>query len=782
MDRSFNKNLPRSSYERHAVPSAQSYERRLKICEARFHSLLALLPQIAWLAEVDGSVSHFNSRWYEYTGLTPVESQGWGLLTAVHPEDRIFFVDENYWTHSVECRIQGADGIYRWFSLQRMPVKGVGDEILEWVGTFTLKEPVAQSDGEYLTQGTGAEDAQNPSEQIQDTPEARNVSGNFFNLSTASPLLWASKDVSAQPLFEISSHSIVPTAYSDRQRGKLPIQEQAVGHPLNLASQPQRTLDAKLSRAIVWEADATTPEFTFVSPSAEDILGYPVEQWLDQPDFWVNLIHPEDRQWTVALCRKRMVQGRDYELEYRCLAADKRVVWLRDRAFVVRDDQGQAYKRRGLMVDITPAKQAEIELQTSIHFWSAIAQLTQQVLSRIPISTLIDEAASLVAQTLGIEYCQVWEWLPDDKMLKLQAGVGWRNGVVGNLAIDVNPHTQIGYTLQSGQPAVVEDWNSETRFEHFPLLEEHHIASGMSVMMAGKSNPHPSNSGEVNTLAHPFGVLAVYSSKRRVYSNSEIDFIQSVANILAVAIQGQRTAQALYEVKAILAQTTAALEKRNKEIDQFTYIASHDLRAPLRAIANLSQWIEEDISDQLNEENLHQMQLLRGRVCRLEALIEGLLQYSRAGRLKREPELVDVKALLLHIINTLHPPAQFTIEIAPEMPTLVTERLPLEQVFTHLIDNAIKHHPSTQGSVKIGVREQSDVYEFSVTDDGAGIAPQFHGRIFVIFQTLHARDVVENMGVGLPIVKKIVEANKGTVRVDSQEGQGATFFFSWPKL
>lgn len=783
MDRSFNKNLPKSSYERHAVPSSQSYERRLKICEARFHSLLAMLPQIAWLAEVDGSASHFNSRWYEYTGLTPIESQGWGLLRALHPEDRNFLVDRKYWARPVECRIQGADGIYRWFSAQRMPVKGVGGEILEWVGTFTLKESVAQFSGEYLTQGTGAEEAQNLSEEIQSATDARNVSGYSFNLYTASPLLmWASKDVLAQPPFEVFSHSLVLTASSDRQRGKLPMKEQAVGHPLNLAPQQQSTLDDKLSRAIVWEADATTTEFTFVSESAEDILGYPVEQWLDEPDFWVNLIHPEDRQWTVALCRKRIIQGRDYELEYRCLAADKRVVWLRDRACVVRDDQGQAYKRRGLMVDITPAKQAETELQTSIHFWSAIAQLTQQVLSRIPIATLMDKATSLVAQTLGIEYCQVWEWLPDSNRLKLQAGVGWRSGFVGNLAINVNLQTQIGYTLQSDQPVVIEDLSGETRFESFLLLHEHDIASGMSVTIAGKSNQHNLNSGEANTLARPFGVLAAYSSKRRAYSRSEIDFIQSVANILAVAIQSQQTDQALYEVKAILAQTTAALEKCNKEIDQFTYIASHDLRAPLRAIANLSQWIEEDLSNQLNEENFHQMQLLRGRVYRLEALIEGLLQYSRAGRLNGEPELVDVEALLIHIIDTLNPPAQFTIEIAPEMPTLVADRLSLEQVFTHLIENAIKHHPSTEGTVAIGFREKSDAYEFSVADDGAGIAPQFHERIFTIFQTLQARDTVENRGVGLAIVKKIVEGKRGTVRLDSQEGQGATFCFSWPKL
>jgi light-regulated signal transduction histidine kinase (bacteriophytochrome) len=281
--------------------------------------------------------------------------------------------------------------------------------------------------------------------------------------------------------------------------------------------------------------------------------------------------------------------------------------------------------------------------------------------------------------------------------------------------------------------------------------------------------------------------LGAYTNRQRAFKGSELDFLQSVAHVLGAAIEHQQADEALYEVRDKLAQTTtilnqtrAELEKRTRELEQFAYVASHDLKAPIRAIANLSQWIEEDISSQLDAENLYQMQLLRGRVYRLEALMEGLLQYSRVGRLKANPERVDVEALLRQVIDILEPPPQFTVEIALQMPTLLTERLLLQEVFTHLIGNAIKHHPSPAGTVTIDVRERADAYEFAVTDDGEGIAPQFQERIFVIFQTLQARDEVENTGIGLAIVKKIVESRGGIIQVESQEGRGARFSFTWP--
>ncbi|MBD2042775.1 PAS domain S-box protein [Microcoleus sp. FACHB-672] len=245
------------------------------------------------------------------------------------------------------------------------------------------------------------------------------------------------------------------------------------------------------------------------------------------------------------------------------------------------------------------------------------------------------------------------------------------------------------------------------------------------------------------------------------------------------ALRGR--AEELSRTTAILARTTANLKKRNQELDQFAYVVSHDLKAPLRAISNLSSWIEEDLEEHLTEDTRHQMNLLRGRVHRMEALIEALLQYSRVGRIKSALETVSVADLLEDVLDSLAPPASFTVEVEPEMPALETERLLLEQVFANLIGNAIKHNHRQAGHVKISVKDLGDFYEFAVADDGPGIAPEYHEKVFVIFQTLEARDKVENTGIGLSLVKKTVENQGGTVKLASQAGQGATFSFTWPK-
>lgn len=237
----------------------------------------------------------------------------------------------------------------------------------------------------------------------------------------------------------------------------------------------------------------------------------------------------------------------------------------------------------------------------------------------------------------------------------------------------------------------------------------------------------------------------------------------------------------LARLTSVLTKTNTALEKRNQELDQFAYIVSHDLKAPLRAIANLSQWIEEDLQEQITGDTKHQMNLLRGRVHRMEALIEGILEYSRVGRVKTAKELVDVEVMLQNAIASLAPPPTFTITVASEMPVFTTERLLLEQVLTNLISNGIKHHNRSDGKVTISCQDEEDFYEFVVRDDGPGIAPQYHEKIFVIFQTLQARDRVENTGIGLSLVKKIVEDKGGNIFLESQVGQGAIFRFTWPK-
>jgi light-regulated signal transduction histidine kinase (bacteriophytochrome) len=224
-----------------------------------------------------------------------------------------------------------------------------------------------------------------------------------------------------------------------------------------------------------------------------------------------------------------------------------------------------------------------------------------------------------------------------------------------------------------------------------------------------------------------------------------------------------------------------ALEKSNADLEQFAYVASHDLRAPLRGISNLSQWIEEDLGPHLGGESRRQMELLRGRVQRMESMIDGILDYSRAGRVRHKPERVDVGRLVHEVIEQLQARASARFELGPGMPTLTTERLPLQQVFTNLLSNALKHARREELLVRIEVRDGQSFHHFSVTDNGQGIAPHYQEKIWGPFQTLVARDKVEGSGMGLCVVKRIVESRGGQAWVESAEGEGAAFHFTWPR-
>jgi PAS domain S-box-containing protein len=223
------------------------------------------------------------------------------------------------------------------------------------------------------------------------------------------------------------------------------------------------------------------------------------------------------------------------------------------------------------------------------------------------------------------------------------------------------------------------------------------------------------------------------------------------------------------------------IAQRNQELNSFVHIVSHDLKAPLRAVANLSQWIEEDFQGALSAHSQQQMTLLRSRVHGMEAKIDGLLDYARVGKTDAKIELVATAELVAEVVEMLAPAPTFRISIAPDLPILSTDRLLLSQVFANTIGNAIEHHDRSDGVITISGRSRSDFYEFAIADDGVGIAAVHHERIFRIFQAVNPQNRSDSTGIGLAIVKKIVEAEGGTIWLESQLGAGTTFYFTWPK-
>jgi PAS domain S-box-containing protein len=226
---------------------------------------------------------------------------------------------------------------------------------------------------------------------------------------------------------------------------------------------------------------------------------------------------------------------------------------------------------------------------------------------------------------------------------------------------------------------------------------------------------------------------------------------------------------------------TDELKRSNKDLNDFAYVASHDLKAPLRGIMQLASWIEEDVEDNASEETKSHLALLQSRTARLEKLLDDLLTYSRIGNHLGDIEQTDVRELVQTLFQLLDPPPEFELKLDDQLPIFNTLSTPLEVIFRNLIGNAIKHHDRPNGIISISAIECDSYYQFSIANDGPGIDPKHHEQIFEMFKTLRPRDEVEGSGMGLSIIKKMLDYHGQKISVSSSGERGVSFSFSWPK-
>ncbi|MGG6293370.1 ATP-binding protein [Leptolyngbya sp. AN02str] len=489
-----------------------------------------------------------------------------------------------------------------------------------------------------------------------------------------------------------------------------------------------------------WDWDLATNEI-FWTPIHETVFGY--EPGNPKRDFvaWRQRVHPDDLERVELGIQAALTNKTEFESEYRIVLPNGELRWIDTFGRAYYDDDGKPVRMLGMILDITSRKLFEEALMHS-------EETTRRQLSEIEA---IYATAPIGLCVLDHEnrYVRINKYLAE---------------VVNGLTVEAH----IGRKVEEVLPDVGEGQHSN----FYQVLATGEPLLDVEVVGATPAQPNIQRTW----------LVSYYPLKDE---RGQVVAVNLTAQEITERKRSERAlterAEELAKLNNMLAQTTNLLRQRNQELDQFAYVVSHDLKAPLRAISNLSEWIEEDLQPIIPDENKGQLALMRARVHRMEALINGLLKYSRVGRSETPTALVDMNTLLADVVDSLDPPPGFDIKIAPDMPTFMAKPILLAQVFSNLVSNAIKHHDRPTGTIEIKVSELPSFYEFSVTDDGPGIEPLYHDKVFEIFQTLKARDEQENTGVGLSIVKKIIDEGGGTITLDSLEGQGTTFRFTWPR-
>jgi PAS domain S-box-containing protein len=468
-------------------------------------------------------------------------------------------------------------------------------------------------------------------------------------------------------------------------------------------------------------------------------------------ELFLNCLHPDDRQHTREAVTRALDEKVEYDIEYRSIWPDGNIHWIAARGRGFYDAEGRAFRMIGTAQDISERKRAEFALQ-----------------EREEGLRIIFEQAAVGVATLDLE----GRWLKVNQSLCNLVGYTAKE-LLNTTFQEITYAEDLELDMYFAQQLLAGEIGHFSREKRYVRKDGQLVWANITVSLMRRLNETETKFTAMgNSYSVPGGI-----GQPQYF----IAMIEDISERKQAESMLQQRSKELESINNSLFRASGLLAERNQELDRFVYIVSHDLKAPLRGIANLAEWIEDDLAGQLPEENQGQLQLMRQRVDRMDSLINGLLEYSRVGRTNIVKELVNVQELLTEILDSLAIPPNCTIETQCQVSTLLARRILLSQVLMNLISNAFKYNNRPDGMLRIGVHDLGKHYEFWVQDNGPGIPSEHHARIFEIFQTLKPLSSNESTGIGLSIVKKIVEVEGGTIQLESKVGVGSTFRFTWPK-
>jgi PAS domain S-box-containing protein len=508
----------------------------------------------------------------------------------------------------------------------------------------------------------------------------------------------------------------------------------------------------------------------YVSPQVAKLLGYSRDDFLNDPEFWKKIIHPEDSDRVLEINEYTTRTGEPFEAEYRLITKDKRAIWVRDEATLVHDDNGTPLHWLGVWTDITSRKMAEEEQGDLISVMTkrTIQLQTGAEVSRAASSILdLDKLLPMVVDLIRnhFDYYYVGLFLIDDTrrwaLLSAATGEMGKQLILMNQRLEIGDSSMIGWCISHGQARIALDVGEDAvRFRN-PLLPL--TRSEIALPLISR--------GEV------IGAMTIQSELQAAFSRVDITALQAMADQVSNAIKNAR----LFTERATL---ITELEGRNAELERFTYTVSHDLKSPLVTIRGFLGYIREDANSGDMERFEKDLNRIANAADKMQSLLNDLLELSRIGRIINAPEDIPFDQIVREALDLVIGPSEedrVVVDLQENLPIIRGDHPRLVEVIQNLVSNAIKFMGDQPlPHIAIGLKEYDKDGKpvFFVSDNGVGIEPQYHERIFGLFNRLDPS--VNGTGIGLTLVRRIIEVHGGRIWVESELGKGSTFIFTLP--
>ena len=590
------------------------------------------------------------------------------------------------------------------------------------------------------------------------------------------------KNVITSPVVSVPSNYSIPSA--SKMMEKMKIRRLLVMDDLNLMGVVTQTDILKAIKDRLQEEEENYFELlnksrnciyivdlnnntTYVNPTLMKLLEVTnPEELLNQPflpeRFWDN---PEKRDYILDQLKKASVEVHDLTL--RTAKGNKLFVTLFSTR--TKNIKGQTSGSQGVLYDITAKKEL-----ASLREMEQKLRRSEDLLRGTLESTadgilVVDEKGCL--SHVNNRFAKIWN-VPEE---------------IYQQHNDQKLFEHIGYTLENSsvfldklQASCPDNQNSSDilRLKEGKILE----VSSLPLIREGKFAGQVWSFHDITKQKQAEEALHKAHDELEVRVDQRTAELARANEVLESEITDRKNAeQALALLNKDLESTISELKRTNKELQEFAYITAHDLKTPLRGIGTLADWLSTDYTDKFDEEGQKQVKMLAERAKRADKLVDSILRYSNAGHDKEEHEQVNLNTALPEIICEIEPPGNIEITVENKLPVLMCQKTHIIQVFQNLLSNAIKHMDKDKGRINVGCIEENGFWKFSIADNGPGIEHKYYKKIFKIFQTLSPPDKTESTGIGLSVAKKIVKLNGGRIWVESNPGEGSTFFFTLPK-